>query len=170
MIKREVSAFSGSCSSNVTFVVTATDNCPGVSVVSVPASGSSFPVGTTTVTSTATDAQGNSATCTFTVTVNDTQLPVISCSSNRVVSAFSGSCSSNVTFVVTATDNCPGVSVVSVPASGSSFPVGTTTVTSTATDAQGNSATCTFTVTVNDTQLPVISCSSNRVVSAFSGS
>src|SRR5204862_1647297 len=107
----------------------------------------------------------SSATCSFTVTVNDTLPPAISCSTNRVVSA-SGTCSSNVTSVVTATDNCPGVSVVSVPASGSSFALGTTTVTSTATDASGNSATCSFTVTVNDVQAPVITCSTNRVVGA----
>src|SRR5439155_497143 len=140
---RVVSVLGGTCSSNVTFVVTATDNCPGVSVVSVPASGSSFAVGTTTVTSTATDAQGNSATCSFTVTVNDVQSPVITCSTNRVVNVLSGTCSSNVTFVVTATDNCPGVSVVSVPASALCFAVAIPMLTSTATDASGNSATCT---------------------------
>src|SRR5258708_14162031 len=122
-----------------------------------------------TVTSTATDAHGNSATCSFTVTVNDTQLPVISCSTNRVVDVFSGTCSSNVTFVVTAADNCPGVSVVSVPASGSSFAVGTTTVTSTATDAHGNSATCSFTVTVSDNEPPSISCPGNITVNAALG-
>src|SRR6185295_1512002 len=119
--------------------------------------------------STATDASGNSATCSFTVTVNDTQLPVITCSTNRVVSAFGGTCSSNGTCVVTATGTCPGVSVVSVPASGSSFGVGTTTVTSTATDAHGNSATCSFPVRVNDNQPPQITRSTNRVVSAFGG-
>src|SRR5258706_10634881 len=109
---------------------------------SSPASGSSFPVGTTTVTSTARDSSGNSGTCSFTVTVTDAVPPAITCSSNRVVSAAQGTCGSNVTFVVAATDNCPGVTMSSSPASGSSFPVGTTTVTSTATDANGNSATC----------------------------
>src|SRR5213078_673594 len=165
---RVVNVLAGTCSSNVTFVVTATDNCAVTNISSVPASGSSFPVGTTTVTSTARDSSGNSSTCTFTVTVTDTVPPTITCSSNRVVSA-SGTCASNVTFVVTATDNCPGVTVSSSPASGTSFPVGTTTVTSTATDATGNSSTCSFTVTVNDAQPPVITCSSNRVVSASQG-
>ena len=46
----------------------ATDNCPGVTVACVPPSGTPFPVGTTTVTCTATDASGNTATCSFTVT------------------------------------------------------------------------------------------------------
>ena len=42
-----------------------------------PASGSVFPVGTTVVTATATDAAGNSQSCTFNVTVNDATPPVI---------------------------------------------------------------------------------------------
>jgi hypothetical protein len=48
---------------------TASDNCGAATTSCVPASGSTFPVGATTVTCTATDAAGNSATCTFTVTV-----------------------------------------------------------------------------------------------------
>ncbi len=55
---------------------------PGSGTVSVPACGSFFPVGTTTVTSTATDGAGNTATCSFTVRVNDTQAPVITCPAN----------------------------------------------------------------------------------------
>src|SRR5204862_67510 len=131
--------------------------------------GSSFAVGPTTVTSTATNSSGNTATCTFTVTVLDNQPPQITCPANLTVNAAPGACSSSVTFTVGATDNCPGVTMSSSPASGSSFPVGTTTVTSTATDAHGNSATCSFTVTVTDAQPPVITCSSNRVVSAAQG-
>jgi hypothetical protein len=49
--------------------VTAADNCPGVTLGVSPASGSVFPVGTTTVTATATDAAGNTTTRTFAVTV-----------------------------------------------------------------------------------------------------
>ena len=146
------------CGANVTFAApTATDNCPGVTVVSSPASGSLFPVGTTTVTSTATDASGNTTSCTFTVTVNDTQVPVITCPANITLTSPIGSCNAVATFAATATDNCPGVTLSYTPASGSSFPVGTTTVTAKATDASGNIATCTFTVTVIDAQLPVIS-------------
>src|SRR5207247_1189329 len=164
-----VNAAPGACSSNVTFTVNATDNCPGVTVASAPASGSSFAVGTTTVTSTATDAAGNTSTCSFTVTVTDNQLPQITCPANLSVNAAPGACSSNVTFTVNATDNCPGVSVSSAPASGSSFAVGTTTVTSTATDAAGNTSSCSFTVTVTDNQLPQISCPANLAVNAAPG-
>ncbi len=49
----------------------ASDNCPGVAVVCVPPSGSCFPLGTTTVACTATDLAGNTASCTFNVTVFD---------------------------------------------------------------------------------------------------
>src|SRR5262249_49272294 len=62
----------------VRYIVTATDNCSGVVIVSSPPSGSVFPKGTTTVTATATDASGNKATCSFTVTITDAQAPTIS--------------------------------------------------------------------------------------------
>src|SRR6185503_4802731 len=97
----------------------------------------------------------------FTVTVNDTQNPTITCPANIVQTTAPGQCSATVSYNVTATDNCSGVTVVSTPASGSTFPVGTTTVMATATDAAGNTATCSFTVTVNDTQPPTISCPAN---------
>jgi hypothetical protein len=96
-------------------------------------------------------AVGTGPTCTFTVTVNDTQPPSITCPANIVVAA-AASCppatSRTVNYTVTATDNCPGVTVVCNPPSGSVFPVGTTTVNCTATDAHGNTASCSFTVTV----------------------
>src|SRR6185295_19041036 len=99
-------------------------------IVSVPASGSFFPKGTTTVTSTATDNAGNTAQCTFTVTVNDTQAPSFTCPANITATTPVGSCTAVVTYAVPATDNCPGVTVARTagPASGSAFPIGVTTV------------------------------------------
>src|SRR6185436_5644283 len=151
----------GQCSrSNVAFFVSASDNCGVTNLVSSRASGSTFPVGTTTVTNTATDASGNTTSCSFTVTVTDVQNPVMTCPGNLVLSTDAGRCSrSNVTFTVSATDNCGVMNVVSSPPSGSTFPVGVTTVTSTATDANGNQTSCSFTVTVTDTQGSVITCS-----------
>jgi hypothetical protein len=140
---------------------------PGSGTVSVPASGSFFPVGTTTVTSTATDGAGNTASCTFTVRVNDTQAPTITCPANITVTTATGSCVAPVTYAVTAADNCPGVTTALTAglASGSDFPIGVTTVTYRATDAAGNITTCSFTVTVIDGQLPVISAQpANRTV------
>ena len=100
-----------------------------------PASGSSFPVGITTVNC---DASGTTANpdCTFTVTVNDTQPPTITCPANITVSTDPNQCSAVVSYKVpTPSDNCPGATVTCVPASGSTFPKGTTTVTCTATDS-----------------------------------
>ena len=112
-----------------------------------PASGSFFSKGTTTVSCNATAG----ASCSFTVTVNDTQPPTITCPAPIFVAA-AATCppasGRTVDYTVTALDNCPGVTVVCNPPSGSIFPVGTTSVTCTATDASGNTATCNFAVTV----------------------
>jgi hypothetical protein len=59
----------------------ASDNCPGVQVEASISSGSFFPVGTTPVTLTATDAAGNEVSCTFNITVEDTEAPVAECGS-----------------------------------------------------------------------------------------
>jgi hypothetical protein len=115
-----------------------------------PGSGSFFPIGTTTVT--CTSAAGS---CSFTVTVNDTQAPTITCPASITMNTGGP----NVNSVVVdypppvATDNCPGVTVVCNPKSGSSFNVGTTTVTCTATDAAGNQTSCSFQVLVTNTLL-----------------
>src|SRR5262249_31047842 len=157
------------CTSNVVFNVTATDNCGVDSIASVPSSGSSFPVGATMVTSTATDVNGNTSACSFTVTVVDDQKPVIPCPADITGQAGQGLCTSNVVFNVTATDNCGVDSIASVPYSGSAFPVGATVVTSTATDVNGNTSTCSFTVTVVDDQKPVIHCPADIIVKAAEG-
>ncbi|RIH66069.1 HYR domain-containing protein [Mariniphaga sediminis] len=57
----------------------ASDNCSGVLAEASIPSGSFFPIGTTPVTITASDAAGNTATCIFTVTVEDTEEPVALC-------------------------------------------------------------------------------------------
>ena len=142
-------AASGQCSATVTFTnPSATDNCSTPTVTCTPASGSGFAVGTTTVTCRATDAANNmSSTCSFTVQVVDTQNPTITCPANQNAGSAGGAV--NVSYPApTANDNCAGVTANCVPASGSSFPVGTTTVTCTATDAASRTATCSFTVTV----------------------
>lgn len=113
-------------------------------------SGDFFPVGTTTVTYTVTDGSGNIATCSFDITVTDTELPVLSCPTDIAT------CDPVVTFSApTATDNC-GVASVSQTAglaSGSTFPVGTTTITYEAVDINGNVNTCSFDVIIHP--LPV---------------
>jgi subtilisin-like proprotein convertase family protein len=162
-----VSNTPGQCTGVATYVTpNATDNCPNVGVVNcIPASGSAFSKGATTVTCTAQDASGNMGSCTFTVTVNETQPPALTCPTSFAVSNTPGQCTGVATYVTpNATDNCPNVGAVNcTPASGSAFSKGATAVTCTAQDASGNMSSCTFTVTVNDTQPPAIACPANII-------
>jgi len=143
----------GQCSAVVNFTVTATDDSGSARVVCSPASGSSFPKGTTTVACTATDPSKNQASCSFTVTVNDTQPPRIGCPADIFVQTdFSGGSGAKlVTFATpAATDNCGGsTTVVCAPASGSSFGLGTTLVTCATSDSSGNHSSCSFNVVVS---------------------
>ena len=131
----------------------ATDNCPGVGAVTrsgVPA-GNAFPVGNTVVTYSATDAYGNTGSATQSVTVIDNTAPVISCPANIVIEPTCPSGAKATYATPTATDNCAVQSVTRNAgslASGSVFPIGTSTVTHTATDIYGNQSSCSFTVTV----------------------
>lgn len=127
-----------------------------VPVVCSPASGSTFPLGDTTVTVTASDAAGNTATEQFKVTVGDTTPPSISGVPSDMVVEATGPGGAVVSWTApTATDIVDGsVTVLCSPASGSTFPLGATTVNVTATDAAGNPSSRTFTITVEDTTPP----------------
>jgi len=138
-----------------------TDNCGGATTERTAglASGSTFPIGTTTVTYRVTDAAGLSTQCSFTVTVVGVA-PVISCPANITVNAAAGTCAANVNFAATETVGIPASTITytingNPVVSGASFPVGTTTVVATATNAVGSSS-CSFTVTVVDNQNPTI--------------
>jgi len=157
---------------------TVSDNCTGWTLTrtSPPntASGSAFPKGVTTVNWKITDASGTEAICNFTVTVLDAQKPAITCPNNLVRNTDAGLCTAVVTYAnPTATDNCGTVSVshVSGGASGSTFNKGVTMVQWKATDnaSPANESTCSFTVTVNDAQLPSIACPSNIVTNTDPG-
>jgi hypothetical protein len=148
-----------------------------VQIAGLP-SGSAFPVGVTTNTFRVTDASGNTATCSFTVTVVDNQAPTITCPANIIANTNAGVCTATVTTPnPTTADNCgvtavtwvmTGATTGSSPATGINF-VGTrtfnlngttgqgvTTITYTVKDASGNIGTCSFTVTVNDVGIPAI--------------
>jgi hypothetical protein len=124
-------------------------------VTAVPASGSQFPLGATTVTITATDAAGHSASATFTVTVVDTTPPTITPPADQVLEATSPA-GAVATFAATATDIASSPTITYSHAPGSTFPLGITVVTATAIDGSGNRASASFTVTVRDTRPPVI--------------
>ncbi|HXD30977.1 MAG TPA: HYR domain-containing protein [Pyrinomonadaceae bacterium] len=139
---------------------TASDNCgtPTVTVSESNNGGAGSPSSPLIITRTytATDGAGLMASDSQTITVIDNTQPSITCPANITVNAIPGTCSATVNFTIMASDNCSVPMVVSSPASGSVFSVGTTTVVATATDAAGNSRSCSFTVTVKDIGAPVI--------------
>jgi hypothetical protein len=141
----------------VTFAAFATDVVtPSPTVTCWPLSGSAFPVGTTPVQCSAQDAAGNTSTGLFMVTVQDTTAPVLSVPANITGEATSSS-GRVVTYAATATDVVTTSPTVDcAPLSGSTFAIGDTIVTCAATDAAGNVASGTFTVTVTSTTAPPV--------------
>lgn len=144
-------------------LVTATDNCTGTvtkTFVSDVISGQTCTNKYTLVrTYRATDACGNSSTCTQIITVNDVTPPTINCPANVTYACASQVPAANPASV-SATDNCTGsvtVAFVSDVISGQTCNNKyTITRTYRATDACGNSATCAQTITVNDNIRPVL--------------
>ena len=113
-----------------------------------PASGSIFPLGSTTVTCTATDVGGNVGTATFTVLVRDTTPPDLTLPSDITVNATSPH-GAQVLYDAAAVDLVDGpVPVNCFPPSGTIFPIGSTTVGCSAADSHGNTATGSFNVHV----------------------
>ena len=130
----------------------ASDNSGSVSVdrSGVP-SGNVFPVGTTTITYTATDGAGNSTTASQTVTVIDNTAPTLTAPAPTSVNADSTGHATipDVVALTTAGDNCGPVIVTQSPLAGTVVGTGTHTITITAIDAAGNTSTATTTFTVN---------------------
>jgi endonuclease G len=130
----------------------AADNTGNVTVerTGVPA-GNVFPVGSTTITYTATDAAGNSAQATQIVTVTDTTAPSLTAPAPTSANAgLSGQAAiPNVLASAIASDNCGPVTLSQSPIAGTIVGVGTHTITLTATDSAGNTRTATTTFTVN---------------------
>ncbi len=163
---------------NATFGTgSATDNCPGVSAVTrsgVPA-GNNFPVGNTTLTYSATDAHGNTSSATQVVTVVDNTPPMITCPASIIADFNPAVNGAVVTFAApVGTDNCASntTQTAGLP-SGATFPTGTTTNTFTVTDASGNTASCSFKVTVALTSivgLDSVSITGSGIVDSYDSS
>ena len=115
---------------------------------------STFPVGTTIVTWTASDNAGNSASGTQKVIVVDTTAPVLTIPANIVAHEATDVLSSVVIGTATATD-IAGVTEITNDAP-DAFPLGITIVTWTAWDKAGNNTSAEQWVTVVDTTAPVI--------------
>ena len=146
----------------VTFAVTAFDGCDtNVNLTVTPPSGSGFALGTNTVVCVANDDSGNYATNTFEVVVADTTPPVWSGSLQNLIVSESprdlGYAVVNFAPPTNVLDGCEGLpGLVSIPPSGSAFPVGTNTVTWIATDSSGNSSSNSFTIRVIPYRLYVV--------------
>lgn len=159
--------------------VYATDNCTdagSISFTQLPAAGSVLNGGhnsTQLVTITADDGNGNTTDCDFTVTVKDETNPtIVNLPSDIDVENDTDECGAIVSWTEpTSADNCSGHSILQTAglSSGSLFPVGSTTITYEATDGAGNTHSESFTVTVTDTQDPVISCPENILTGADAG-
>jgi hypothetical protein len=160
-------ADAGACSATLDpGAATAADNCSIASVSGVRSDAqplnAPYPKGATSIVWTATDASGRTAAATQTVTINDTENPTVNAPADITAASDAGSCSADVNpGTATAVDNCGGVGVAGARSDsqplGAAYPVGTTTITWTATDAAGNTATDTQTVTVGDAHAPTIS-------------
>ena len=134
--------------------VTATDNIdPNLTITNnIPQNG--FPLGTTTITYTATDDSGNSSSSTQRVTIRDTTPPTITAPTDITLEA-TGILTMLALGAPTATDLVDSALTISND-SPNSFPLGTTTITWMATDDFGNSASTTQRVTIQDTLAPVL--------------
>jgi hypothetical protein len=159
------------------------DNCPGATITnnynnSPSLAGAEFPVGTTVVIWTVTDASGNTVTCSSKVKIEDTQLPTITCPTPDATVFVNdpGQCSKTILDGIlnpAFSDNCPGAKIkhnyVTAPnpwtLAGATFPVGSTDVLWTVTDNAGNTATCSITVVVSDNEPPVfVNCPTEMVM------
>jgi hypothetical protein len=116
---------------------------------------STFPLGATTVTITATDATGNIASFFFTLTVFDDDGPQITGPAGISVTSSDGlnvpATNSDIAAFLSGAssiDNVDGAVTVSSNAPSGGFPIGATTVTFTAVDAAGNTTTYTAVVTI----------------------
>lgn len=153
------------CGATVTFAGSATGVCGPLPVTFSPASGSFFQVGTTLVTGTVTDVTGKTATCSFTVTVQDTQKPVLNCPPDFTQANDKGKCGAFVFYPKpTFSDNCAVADFKLEPPPGSFFDVGVSPITATVVDKAGNISTCRFNVVVLDNELPLLTCPKDLVV------
>jgi hypothetical protein len=132
---------------NLTKSVVADDNCCCVTVTQSPAAGTPVTIGTPVlVTLTVTDTAGLTAQCTATVTAVDRTAPGLTC---PTAITMTNMVLPNLTGLAVGTEACSlPVVITQSPVPGTLLPVGTTTVTLTATDAAANATSCQVAVTV----------------------
>ncbi|MFH0860154.1 MAG: HYR domain-containing protein [Candidatus Altiarchaeota archaeon] len=152
-------AATAECAQNLQAMVdpgdaTVWDACSSYTVTNPGAS--SYPLGITPVLYTATDGYGNNATCSVSVTVTDTVAPEVVCPGD-VTAECASYAGAAVPLASSAADVCDPTPVLSDTAL-DVYPMGETTVTFTAKDDAGNTASCNVRVTVTDTGVPEVVC------------
>lgn len=129
------------------------------------ASGGVFPVGTTPNSFQYFDAGGDSAQCSFSITVNDGEAPAANCQNTTVQLNASGTGSITTNTINNgSSDNC---NISNISLNQTSFncgDLGTNTVTLSVTDSSGNSNNCSASVTVEDNIAPSANCQNVTVV------
>ena len=155
-IAAEATSADGATVSYAASAIDAEDNPDPTPVCSL-ASGSVFPLGTTTVDCTVTDGGGLSASGSFTVSIADTTPPALVLPAHLTAEA-TGADGASVDFTTSASDLVDGdVAATCDHVSGDTFAFGTTTVICSAVDKAGNPTSGSFDVTVRDTSAPTLS-------------
>jgi hypothetical protein len=134
---------------DLTTLVTASDLSGSVTVTQSVAVNTPLALGARSVTITAKDPSNNQSTCTATITVLANGGPTFTVPANVTIPATSDNGAPYSYALPLATDSTGGhPTVTCTPASGSTFPIGTTTVTCSSADRSANLTTHSFTVTV----------------------
>ena len=169
----------GTCAATVAVVApTTNDNCSIATLINdfngTADASDVYPLGTTTVTWTATDIDGNSIQCTQDITVVDDEDPTIICSADQSQTADPGVCDAAVIVVPPVTaDNCGIASLVNdfngTADASDTYPLGSTTIEWTLTDNAGNAVTCNQVITITDDEVPTITCAPDQTQTADAG-
>jgi hypothetical protein len=148
-------------------VASATEICSTATVTNPAVA--SYPLGMTMVSHSAKDAAGNTATCSNKITVVDTTPPAIACPANVIVECNSPGKATGVSAgAASATDICSTATVTNPAVA--SYPLGATTVSHSAKDGNGNTASCTNKITVVDTTPPVLTIPGNKTITTCADS
>ena len=139
------------------------DNCPGLTLAISNDAFDCDDTGDNNVTLTVTDGNSNESTCVATVTVRDVTAPTFTCPADITLASCNDVVPDVLSGIADEADNCGAPAMEQSPAAGVAFN-GQTTITVTATDANGNTTTCEVTVTITDDTDPVISCPSDIAV------
>lgn len=147
---------SGPAGAAVDYVASAHDSSGALAAVCSPPSGSTFALGVTVVSCSATNGAGT-VSGSFQVTVRDTTPPTITVPADPLEAEATGPKGAAVSFSATASDAVDGAVPASCsPSSGQTFELGASSVTCTATDQSGNTSERSFNVVVHDTTGPAI--------------